>query len=172
MWRRVGRELATLVAGPEQGGSRILLVRAGEKTSVGPEQNAIEQSLRDALGTREITVVILPNQPRSPDQVAAKMPDLPQGVRADWLSGELGQHGAATTVVSLSGEPAGVPAAGVKWPPVICFAPAAQTGLTALVRSGVVIGAVAQRHDVPKRGEDDWFSLRYTVLRKDNIATW
>ena len=172
MWRRVGAELAALVPGVEAGKARILLLRAGEKTGLASEHGAIEKALRDQLTQADLVMVALPNQPRTPEQVAALMPDLPTALDPGWLSNEVKKHEPVAAVVSLAGEPVGGPAAGVKWPPLVCYAPSAQTHLKDLIRAGVVRGAVAPNHDVQKVHGGDWYALRFTVVNKENVDRW
>ncbi len=177
MWRRVGEELAGL-ASPLPDVARVLLIRQEIKPDfdLGPGQDLMEQSFRATAarrmrGTPEIVTVALPAMAK-PSPTDLRAGGGYRVVEAAFLTETLKRGGPYQLVVSLLREPAGAPPPGGSWPPVICFTWEGSPALADGLRSGVIAGAVAPRHDVPARGEKDWFALRYTVLTKANVYAW
>ncbi len=174
MWNRVGTELASLAQKHVKGDGTVLLIRSTTNAIISVEQDAIETSFKKSLKSlaSKIDVMTIPDAPRAPEQISAMMPAQPMPLNSAWLSNAVREHKAAVLVVSLVGEPDAQPAGGV-WPPTICFAPAANPSvIKQLISSSVVAGAIVPRHANPKTGEKDWFEIRYTVITKDNIASW
>ena len=173
MWDRIGAELAK--ASKSQKASRILLIRQDDSTlaNLGPGQDLMEQSFKKSIGARsEIAVVSIAAIAPPEKENLAHPVDLMHRLEPQLLNEALAKNGAAPLLVSLLGEPTSPPPAGTKWPPIVCFSRDGSTNLAQLIRSGVVVAAVAQRHSPPDKNEKDWFALRYTVIDRGNIEHW
>lgn len=174
MWDRIGRELAALAARQPHDG-RVLLIREPDRAGLEKGHMAMSAAFETAFRSRakgrpEVVVVETPVE-RLPDQIGIDNVPGPSLTPA-WLGSTLQKQGPAVLIVSLTGEPVVPVAGGARCPPIVCFARDGATNLSALIRSGVVVGAVAPRHTDPAKGEKDWFELQYTVVTPENVGTW
>ncbi len=165
MLEQVAEELAKLAETPLKAGGRALVVRGSAACTAAEQQESLEKSLRNRLGSAECVVVLQPDRKLPPDAPSG-LPISPQPLTAAWLAPHVKQHQPAVVICLFIEPDAGV---GV---PLVCHSPGGPAKLAELIKSGAVLGAVTSSHKPPAARKPTWFDQRYTVLTRDNVGAW
>ena len=174
MEARIAQVLAEEVSAIAPPPSRVAVVYAAPDTNFGDEHARILSVLRVALRKRggEPLEWALAAPPGASSAGPGYEPP-PAELTGAWLAQHLHAAPDVGGIISLLDAPAGTPAQlPADLPPLVCLAPLDGQRLGPLLRAGRVAAALVPRRTPAPAREQDWFDLRFELVRPDTVAAW